>query len=435
MAQYALPPGAVERRTVFGLLDADGWAWATIKATFWFLLIIFLLGYVPDRAYYFTVSPTIDLGYNAISPINLCPAENKTLPCPAPAGAVIPWEQSPPRARPARAAAAGAGTFTSGENIYIDRRHDRRRADGKRAHDDRLRDGNLTPWAEGPPLPEPRSDAAVLSLGGVPVRHRRQGRLPVRPRIPSSRASSTNGALTGWQPADVLTLPEPLSDCRRLDRRRACTSSAACTADGLSPRRTIGRLPRAAPADARAVDRGDRAAAARGRAPTARPISTGGAVYVLGGEGPNGATNSVFYLRFDTHGHPAINPDTEPTLWLGRVRRDSRLRRHCPSRATTTRRSSTRARSTCVGGYDANGAAVDTELLGRAQPDQRHDRRLDQLEATNLPAPRARGDGRRRGPARLHRRRHERRRHARRVDPPRRSSRRACRSSGSGCSA
>ena len=108
MAQYALPPGAVRRRAVFGLLDRDGWAWATIKATFWFLLIIFLLAYVPDRAYYLAVSPTIDLGFNAISPINLCPAENNGLPCPAPAGAVIPWEESPDELGPALTAGAPA---------------------------------------------------------------------------------------------------------------------------------------------------------------------------------------------------------------------------------------------------------------------------------------------------------------------------------------
>ena len=47
MAEYALPPGAVRRRAVFGLLDADGWAWATIKATFWFVFIIFVLGLRP----------------------------------------------------------------------------------------------------------------------------------------------------------------------------------------------------------------------------------------------------------------------------------------------------------------------------------------------------------------------------------------------------
>ena len=62
MAQLALPPGAARRRAVFGLLDADGWGWATVKATFWFVLIIFLLGYIPNLAYYFTVGNTIDVG-------------------------------------------------------------------------------------------------------------------------------------------------------------------------------------------------------------------------------------------------------------------------------------------------------------------------------------------------------------------------------------
>ena len=55
-----------------------------------------LLGYIPDRAYYFTVFSTIDLGINVVSPINLCPPENKDLPCPVPAGAALPWEPSPP---------------------------------------------------------------------------------------------------------------------------------------------------------------------------------------------------------------------------------------------------------------------------------------------------------------------------------------------------
>ena len=92
MAVRALPPGTARRRAAFGLLDADGWTWAGIKALFWFLLIIFLLGYVPDRAYYMTVLRTIDFGYNVVSPINLCPPENRTLPCPAPAGSVVPWQ-------------------------------------------------------------------------------------------------------------------------------------------------------------------------------------------------------------------------------------------------------------------------------------------------------------------------------------------------------
>ena len=49
MAQTALYPGTTptRRRALFGLLDANGWAWASLKAVIWFLLMIFLLGYVP----------------------------------------------------------------------------------------------------------------------------------------------------------------------------------------------------------------------------------------------------------------------------------------------------------------------------------------------------------------------------------------------------
>ena len=57
MAQRALGAGMAvpRRRALFGLLDADGWAWASVKAFIWLVIIIFMLGYLPDRAYYFTV--------------------------------------------------------------------------------------------------------------------------------------------------------------------------------------------------------------------------------------------------------------------------------------------------------------------------------------------------------------------------------------------
>ncbi len=102
MAQQALPAGAIRRRAVFGLLDADGWGWAGIKATFWFMVFIFLLGYVPNLAYYFTVSDTVEGGLQRRLAHQLVPrASNENLPCPAPAGAVVPWKTSPPRARAA----------------------------------------------------------------------------------------------------------------------------------------------------------------------------------------------------------------------------------------------------------------------------------------------------------------------------------------------
>ncbi len=97
MAERALPPGGGRRRAFFGALDADGWTWAGIKALGWFVVLVLVLGYLPDRAYYFTVFPTIDLGANIVSPINLCPPDNADLPCPAPVGSLIPWQGNPPQ--------------------------------------------------------------------------------------------------------------------------------------------------------------------------------------------------------------------------------------------------------------------------------------------------------------------------------------------------
>ena len=89
------------RRALFGLLDADGWGWASVKAFVWTVIIILLLGYIPDRAYYLTVARTVDLGVLAWSPVNLCPPTNKSLPCPVPVGGIVPWDASPPGAGPA----------------------------------------------------------------------------------------------------------------------------------------------------------------------------------------------------------------------------------------------------------------------------------------------------------------------------------------------
>ena len=104
MAQQALGPGTAvpRRRALFGLLDADGWGWASVKAFVWLVIIIFMLGYLPDRAYYLTVGRTVDLGVLVWSPINLCPPTNETLPCPAPGRRGHPVGAVAARAEPCR---------------------------------------------------------------------------------------------------------------------------------------------------------------------------------------------------------------------------------------------------------------------------------------------------------------------------------------------
>ena len=163
----ALPAGTpIRRRRAFmGLLDADGWAWAGVKAAIWFVLIILLLGYIPDRAYYFTVNRTIDVGLLAWSPVNFCPAENKTLPCPAPVGAVIPWEASPgelslPEPR-THAAVAQLGT-----RLLVVGGSDGT-APTTTTYVAELDGGTFGSWTDGPALPEARSGASIVVIGSA----------------------------------------------------------------------------------------------------------------------------------------------------------------------------------------------------------------------------------------------------------------------------
>jgi Kelch motif protein len=163
----ALPPGRVapRRRVLFGLLDADGWAWAGVKATFWFLVILLLLGYLPDRAYYFTVNRTLDLGIVGISPVNFCPPENEQLPCPAPAGAVLPWYPSPEELS-LGAPRTDAAAIQVGTNLLLIGGSDGTTPSAEVWVAEFVDSGTYDRWQQGPPLPEPRTDTAVAFLGG-----------------------------------------------------------------------------------------------------------------------------------------------------------------------------------------------------------------------------------------------------------------------------
>jgi N-acetylneuraminic acid mutarotase len=159
MAGQALGAGTGRRRVVFGLLDSDGWTWASVKAGFWFVVIVMLLGYLPDRAYYFTVFPTIDLGVLVYSPINFCPPTNGTVPCPAPVGSTLPWDGSPKELALPAGRTDGSAVQIGSQLMYV------AGSDGKAAVADTfvtpLYSGNFGPWLTGPKLPAPRSAAAV----------------------------------------------------------------------------------------------------------------------------------------------------------------------------------------------------------------------------------------------------------------------------------
>jgi hypothetical protein len=212
MATRSLPPGAVHRRALFGALDADGWVWASLKAFIWFILLIVLLGYIPDRAYYFTVGRTVEIDAPILlwSPINLCPAENVGLPCPAPVGAVVPWQGSPQQlALPAARTNGGAAQLAT-HLIYFGG------TDGKTpsatTYVSEVKDGNFGAWAEGPALPEARADAASTVLSGAAYLIGGKG--------PDGNPTETvwmlpttgdNADLGTWAEVKGVTLPEPRS--------------------------------------------------------------------------------------------------------------------------------------------------------------------------------------------------------------------------------
>jgi len=313
--QRALPPGAVKRRAAFGLFDADGWPWAFWKALFWFLFIIFMLGYVPDRLYYFTVSPTIALGYNIISPINFCAASNKTLPCPAPAGAMVPWENSPDQAAlPAQR--SGGGTISSGSNLYY---VGGRGADGKAVADvyaTVVMESNFAGgWVAGPSLPAPRSNAVIVSLSGTP--YVIGGRDATgAPTTTVYRGTVKEGKLTGWEEATDIPLKVPLADAAGI-----ATTKGIWIFGGRTTGDTIvATTYRANLGTGAGAKLGAWTEAAQLPLPEARADETsvvvGSFVYVLGGTGPTGPANSVYFLTLGTDGEPKVNPGTQaPQGW------------------------------------------------------------------------------------------------------------------------
>ena len=214
MAQRALGAGMIvpRKRAMFGLLDADGWAWAGVKAFVWLVIIILLLGYIPDRAYYLTVNRTVELGVLAWSPVNLCPPTNESLPCPAPVGAITPWHESPTELNLPAPRTGGSATQLGTKILYIGG------TDGEAAQATvfvaQLSGiGNFDKWSEGPPLPEPRSDASVVQVSGT---------VYVLGGVDADGAPTTTvftltpdpqtGALPDWQTApEELTLLEARS--------------------------------------------------------------------------------------------------------------------------------------------------------------------------------------------------------------------------------
>jgi hypothetical protein len=299
----ALPAGNVprRRRALFGLLDADGWGWAFVKAFFWFVVIIFLLGYIPDRAYYFTVNKTIDLGILAWSPVNFCDPSNESLPCPAPQGAVVPWHPSPDQIALPAPRTDGAAVQAGTKLLYIGG------SDGSTASADVYTAevvpvGNFDKWQKGPALPAPRTDAAVAFLGGsIYVVGGTDDKGAPTTSTYVLTPDLTTGDLGTWKTATDLKAKVDLPEART-------GGQLVALADGLL---FAGGATKDGPSDKvwkAVLDRTGKLGEWKEQAKLAKPVSDAAAllngdyVWLVGGKSGNGAVGSVQRGKVESSG-------------------------------------------------------------------------------------------------------------------------------------
>jgi hypothetical protein len=362
VAQRALPGGTTRRRTAFGLLDADGWPAAFWKALFWFGTVLFLLGYVPNIVLYLTIRETVQIGYNVVSVINLCDASNGDLPCPVPAGAVVPWQASPPEvALPEGRTDAGA--FQGGTDIFLAGGTTPTGVTASVLKTTTTADGNFGPWSEAPGLPAPRTDATNLSVSGRPFVI---GGLDAdgKPTQTVYAATLDEGKVTGWVEVEALKLPIALSGAMAVADANGIWLMGGRTADGLSASTWRAEIvPNSDPVELETwVEHPELALPDSSGQPNGRAHGVAGLIgeymYVVGGETSLGPTGDVLRLQLDAEGQPArtgADPASPVVPWAVSLGTSS-----LPAARVDAAGFTNGGAIYVVGGHDGAGSAVAT---------------------------------------------------------------------------
>ncbi len=222
---------------------------------------------------------------------------------------MLPWQPSPAElAMPA--ARAGSSIYQSGSTLYLVGGTLDSGVTDEVLVTEVTENGNLTGWTTGPALPEPRSDAALGMFAGIPyVIGGLDG--TGAPTATVYRGVIEEGVLTGWVLSDGenrtpdLTLPQPLSGTGVLIGTGGFVLVGGRDGDGQPTDGVYSAwvegagdtLQPWAPLEGLALPE-----------PRADVVASGigDFIYVIGGEGPNGASDTVFRLELVDH-EPATN--------------------------------------------------------------------------------------------------------------------------------
>ena len=196
-----------------------------------------------------------------------------------------------------------------------------------------------------------------------------------------------NGVLTGWEDATDIYLPVALADLSAAATGTGIYVLGGQTDAGLSAKTYRSVLSTGAPPKLQAWQEVTELPLPEARA-NATAATASGNIYVIGGQGPNGATDSVFYLALDTHGLPTIDNDTGRALGWG-VSVGPAAQAALPEPRQGHISYSNGGAIYAIGGYAADGTVTNTDLWAVPSPTSGTIAEWHRLDVTDLPDARA----------------------------------------------